>query len=75
MQQCNPHKTPVDTEFKLGPDGDPVRDPTLYRCLAGAIQYLTFMHHDLSYVIHQVCLYMHDPKETHFVCFEAYLML
>ncbi|GKG55278.1 ribonuclease H-like domain-containing protein, partial [Tanacetum coccineum] len=24
----------IDTESKLGSDGDPVFDPTLYRCLA-----------------------------------------
>ncbi|GJS73534.1 ribonuclease H-like domain-containing protein [Tanacetum coccineum] len=35
MQHCNPCKTPVDTESKLGSDGDPVRTPTLYRSLAG----------------------------------------
>ncbi|GJX76473.1 ribonuclease H-like domain-containing protein [Tanacetum coccineum] len=34
MQHCNPCKTPVDTESKLGSDGDPVNDPTLYRSLA-----------------------------------------
>nr|GEW48749.1 hypothetical protein [Tanacetum cinerariifolium] len=36
-------------ESKLGSDGDPVSDPTLYRNLAGALQYLTFTHPDLSY--------------------------
>ncbi|GKC94081.1 ribonuclease H-like domain-containing protein [Tanacetum coccineum] len=34
MQHCNPCKTPIDTESKLGPDGDPVSDSTLYRSLA-----------------------------------------
>nr|GEZ95310.1 ribonuclease H-like domain-containing protein [Tanacetum cinerariifolium] len=33
MQHCNPCKTPVDTESKLGSDGDTVSDPTLYRSL------------------------------------------
>nr|GFA93633.1 ribonuclease H-like domain-containing protein [Tanacetum cinerariifolium] len=28
--------TPVDTESKLGSDGDPISDPTLYRNLAVA---------------------------------------
>ncbi|GJY35206.1 ribonuclease H-like domain-containing protein [Tanacetum coccineum] len=35
MVNCNPSWTPVDTESKLGTDGDPVFDPTLYRSLAG----------------------------------------
>ncbi|GKA15668.1 ribonuclease H-like domain-containing protein [Tanacetum coccineum] len=29
MANCNPCRTPVDTESKLGNDGDPVSDPTL----------------------------------------------
>ncbi|GJZ16524.1 ribonuclease H-like domain-containing protein [Tanacetum coccineum] len=37
MQNCNPCWTPVDTESKLGSNGDPVSDPTLYRSLAGAL--------------------------------------
>ncbi|GJX24093.1 ribonuclease H-like domain-containing protein [Tanacetum coccineum] len=61
MQHCNPCRTPVDTESKLGSDGDPVSDPTLYRSLAGALQYLTFTCPDISYVVQQVCLYIHDP--------------
>nr|GFA16337.1 ribonuclease H-like domain-containing protein [Tanacetum cinerariifolium] len=35
-------------------DGDHVSDPTLYRSLAGSLQYLTFTRSDLSYVIQQV---------------------
>ncbi|GKB38996.1 ribonuclease H-like domain-containing protein [Tanacetum coccineum] len=42
MVSCNHSRTPVDTESKLGVDGDPVSDLTLYRSLAGSLQYLTF---------------------------------
>ncbi|GJX20844.1 ribonuclease H-like domain-containing protein [Tanacetum coccineum] len=34
---CNPTRTPVDTESKLGSDGDPVSDPSLYHSLAGGL--------------------------------------
>ncbi|GKE45732.1 ribonuclease H-like domain-containing protein [Tanacetum coccineum] len=57
--------TPVDTEKKLGPEGSPVTDPTLYSSLAGALQYLTFTRPDLSYTVQQLCLFMHDPREPH----------
>ncbi|GKD47624.1 ribonuclease H-like domain-containing protein [Tanacetum coccineum] len=66
MANCNPCRTPVDTESKLGNDGDPVSDPTLYRSLAGSLQYLTFTRPDISYAVQQVCLHMHDPREPHF---------
>nr|GFB20269.1 ribonuclease H-like domain-containing protein [Tanacetum cinerariifolium] len=57
--------TPVDTEKKLGPERSPVTNPTLYRNLAGSLQYLTFTQPDLSYAVQQLCLYMHDPREPH----------
>ncbi|GJT30564.1 ribonuclease H-like domain-containing protein [Tanacetum coccineum] len=65
MFNCNPCRTLVDTEKKLGPEGSPVTDPILYRSLAGALQYLTFTLPDLSYTVQQLCLYMHDPREPH----------
>nr|GEX37107.1 ribonuclease H-like domain-containing protein [Tanacetum cinerariifolium] len=37
MLNCNPCRTPVDTEKKLGPEGSHITDPTLYRSLAGAL--------------------------------------
>ncbi|GJR77948.1 ribonuclease H-like domain-containing protein [Tanacetum coccineum] len=49
MVNCNPSRTPVDTESKLEADGDSVSDPTLYRSLAGSLQYLTFTRPDISY--------------------------
>ncbi|GJZ39124.1 ribonuclease H-like domain-containing protein [Tanacetum coccineum] len=73
MQNCNSCRTPVDTESKLGSNGDPVSDPTLYRNLAGALQYLTFSRPDLSYAIQHVCLYMHYPRESHFTALKCIL--
>ncbi|GKG40626.1 hypothetical protein Tco_0467403, partial [Tanacetum coccineum] len=40
MANCNPTRTSVDTESKLGSDGDPIYDPTLYRSLAGGLRTL-----------------------------------
>ncbi|GKB45096.1 ribonuclease H-like domain-containing protein [Tanacetum coccineum] len=58
---------------KLGSDGDPVSNPTLYRSLVGALQYLTFTRPDLSYAVQQVCLYMHDPRDPHFTALKRIL--
>ncbi|GJU18575.1 ribonuclease H-like domain-containing protein [Tanacetum coccineum] len=59
--KCNPSQTPIDTESKLGSDGDPVSDPTLYRSLAGSLQYLTFTRPDISYEVHQIWLHIRMP--------------
>nr|GEX89346.1 probable methyltransferase PMT15 [Tanacetum cinerariifolium] len=52
IHNCNSCRTLVDTESKLSSDGDPISDPTLYRSLAGALQYLTFTRPYLSYALH-----------------------
>ncbi|XP_073355215.1 uncharacterized protein [Aegilops tauschii subsp. strangulata] len=66
MDTCKLVATPVDTKAKLpAADGPPVDDPTAYRSLAGALQYLTITRPELAYVVQQVCLHMHDPRAGH----------
>ncbi|XP_021746962.1 uncharacterized protein LOC110712817 [Chenopodium quinoa] len=67
MCSCKPAATPVDTQSKLSADSGPkFHDPTLYRSLAGALQYFTFTRLDIAYAVQQVCLFMHDPREAHY---------
>ncbi|GJZ93960.1 ribonuclease H-like domain-containing protein [Tanacetum coccineum] len=73
MASCNSSRTLIDTESKLGDDGDPIFDSTLYRSLAGSLQYLTFTRPDISYVLQQVCLYIHDPREPYFLALKRVL--
>ncbi|GJZ26885.1 RNA-directed DNA polymerase, eukaryota, reverse transcriptase zinc-binding domain protein [Tanacetum coccineum] len=54
MVNCNSSRTPVDTESKLGDTGDIFPDPTLYRSLAGSLQYLTFTRPYISYAVQQL---------------------
>ncbi|GKB87096.1 ribonuclease H-like domain-containing protein, partial [Tanacetum coccineum] len=53
MVNCNPSRTPVDSETKIGPDGVLVQDPTLYHSLARGLQYHAFTRPDLSYAVQQ----------------------
>jgi len=74
MTDCKPCSTPVDTQAKLSAAlSDPVADPTAYRSLAGALQYLTFTRPDIAYAVQQVCLHMHDPCEPHLAALKRIL--
>jgi hypothetical protein len=71
LTDCKPCATPIDTSAKLS--GAPVSDPTQYRSLTGALQYLTFIRPDISYAVQQVCLHMHDPREPHLTALKRVL--
>ncbi|KAF3628841.1 hypothetical protein T459_34355 [Capsicum annuum] len=43
-------------------DSPPFHDPSLYRQIVGALQYLTLTLPDLSFVVNKVCQYMHNPS-------------
>ena len=52
MTDCKSCSTPVDTQAKVSAAaGPPVADPTAFRSLAGALQYLTFTRPDISYAV------------------------
>lgn len=66
MADCNPCETPIDTKSKLSSSsGKPIPNPSLYRSLAGALQYLTLTRPDISYAVHQAFLFLHDPRDAH----------
>jgi hypothetical protein len=58
--------TPVDTNSKSSSSAvSLLSQPTVYRSLVGALQYLTSTRPDISYDVQQVCLFMHAPRDTH----------
>jgi hypothetical protein len=66
MSDCKPCSTLVDTQAKLSEDdGHPVANTTSYWSLTGVLQYLTFSRPDIAYIVQQVCLHMHTPREPH----------
>jgi hypothetical protein len=63
MVDCKPISTPVDRQAMVSAEsGLPVTDPTHFRSPTGTLQYLTFTHTDMAYVILQVYLHMHDHR-------------
>lgn len=44
----------------------PIANPPHYRSLVGTLRYLTFTHLGIAHAVQQVCLYMHDPRESQF---------
>ncbi|XP_021730593.1 uncharacterized protein LOC110697532 [Chenopodium quinoa] len=59
--------TPIDTKSKPSANArPPFWDPTLYCSLADALQYLTFTRPDVTYTVQQVCLFMHDSRESQY---------
>ena len=75
MSECHPTATSADARTKLSAtDGAPVADPSEYRSLAGALQYLTLTRPDLAFAVQQVCLFMHDPREPHMALIKNILL-
>jgi hypothetical protein len=68
MGDCKPVLMAVDPQAKVSAEFGPlVAGPTHFRILTRALQYLTFTHPDIAYVIQQICLHMHDPREPHHI--------
>ncbi|GAA0173002.1 hypothetical protein LIER_41440 [Lithospermum erythrorhizon] len=45
-------------------DHSPLFDPSSYRCLIGALQYLAFTSPDITYVVNQASQTMHNPSTS-----------
>jgi len=74
MSECKPCLSPVDTNPKVAAaDGAPVTNASDFHSLAGALQWLTFTRPDIVYAVHQVCLHMHDPRESHLAALKRIL--
>lgn len=65
MSNCKPPITPMDTHSKLSANGVSVADPINYHSLTGALQYHTCTRPHIAKAVHQICMYMHDPREPH----------
>ena len=62
-------RKPVDTLIstsKVTILPDPLfSDPTRFRQIVGALQYLTFTRPDICFAVNRVCQFMHAPTDSH----------
>nr|CAN61640.1 hypothetical protein VITISV_021909 [Vitis vinifera] len=66
MIDAKPISTPFVVGQHLSAEGTLFSDPTLFRSLAGALQYLTITRPDLSFSVNSIFQFMHAPTEDHF---------
>jgi len=47
-------------------DGEPLFNPTIYRHIVGALQYMSLIRPKIAYSVNQLCQHMHATTTTHF---------
>lgn len=66
--------TPVISGRRLSlTEGDMLPDPSQYRSIVGALQYLTITRPDISFAVNQVCQFLHSPTTIHLVAVKRIL--
>jgi len=66
MLHVKPQPTPMVSSLRLTVDGSTsVEDPTFFRSIVGALQYVTITRPELSFVVNRFCQYMHQPHQSH----------
>lgn len=66
MIYAKPMCTPMMVGHKLSSSGDPLPDPSVYRSIVAALQYVTLTRPDLAFSVNSVCQHMHSPTSSHF---------
>ncbi|XP_019153733.1 PREDICTED: uncharacterized protein LOC109169196 [Ipomoea nil] len=73
MTDCKPLATPASVTQSVTPSTQPYENPTQYRRLVGALQYLTITRPDLSFAVNRLCQFMHSPTDDHWVLLKRVL--
>ena len=73
LLDSKPIYIPMVVSQHLIVDGSPFSDPTLYRSLVGALQYLTITRPDIAHAVNSVSQFLHAPIVDHFLAIKRIL--
>ncbi|XP_004305316.1 PREDICTED: uncharacterized protein LOC101302857 [Fragaria vesca subsp. vesca] len=74
MESINTCSSPCLPHAQMTVDqGTPLADPTVYRSIVGALQYLTFTRPDIAYAVNTVCQFMTNPTDVHYAAVKRIL--
>ncbi|XP_022880630.1 uncharacterized protein LOC111397896 [Olea europaea var. sylvestris] len=73
LLDSKPVHTPMVVSQHLSTDGSLFSDPTLYRSLVGALQYLTITRPEIAHAVNSVSQFLHAPTDDHFLAVKRIL--
>ncbi|XP_019429617.1 PREDICTED: uncharacterized protein LOC109337163 [Lupinus angustifolius] len=75
MTSTKPVNAPMTNNCKLSKVGDePVSDPTFYRSIVGALQYVIVIRPDIAYNVNKMCRFLSNPLNSHWAAVKRILM-
>jgi len=67
MTDSKPYPAPCVAGSKMSKyDGISLPNPTIYRHIVGALQYVTLTRPEIAYLVNQLCQHLHAPTSAHF---------
>ncbi|XP_015578240.2 uncharacterized mitochondrial protein AtMg00810-like [Ricinus communis] len=73
LLDSKPVHTPMVVFQHLSSHGPLFLDPTFYRSLVSALQYLTITRPNIAYIVNSVSQVLHSPTEDHFLAVKRIL--